>query len=137
MINGIGVDIIEISRIKRAIERNANFINKMFSKNEIEYLQSRNMRAESVAGRFAAKEAVAKALGTGFRGFDFKDIEIDITTLGKPIVLLKGKAKKMDKRWGKYKIHLSISHSRENAIAYAILEVYDDEDSNITENEGN
>ncbi len=137
MINGIGVDIIEISRIKRAIERNANFINKMFSKNEIEYLQSRNMRAESVAGRFAAKEAVAKALGTGFRGFDFKDIEIDITTLGKPIVLLKGKAKKMDKRWGKYKIHLSISHSRENAIAYAILEVYDDEDSNITEDEGN
>ncbi len=137
MINGIGVDIIEISRIKRAIERNANFINKMFSKNEIEYLKSRNMRAESVAGRFAAKEAVAKALGTGFRGFDFKDIEIDITTLGKPIVLLKGKAKKMDKRWGKYKIHLSISHSRENAIAYAILEVYDDEDSNITENEGN
>jgi holo-[acyl-carrier protein] synthase len=137
VINGIGVDIIEISRIKRAIERNANFINKMFSKNEIEYLKSRNMRAESVAGRFAAKEAVAKALGTGFRGFDFKDIEIDITTLGKPIVLLKGKAKKMDKRWGKYKIHLSISHSRENAIAYAILEVYDDEDSNITEDEGN
>lgn len=137
MINGIGVDIIEISRIKRAIERNANFINKMFSKNEIEYLKSRNMRAESVAGRFAAKEAVAKALGMGFRGFDFKDIEIDITTLGKPIVLLKGKAKKMDKRWGKYKIHLSISHSRENAIAYAILEVYDDEDSNITEDEGN
>lgn len=137
MINGIGVDIIEISRIKRAIERNANFINKMFSKNEIEYLQSRNMRAESVAGRFAAKEAVAKALGTGFRGFDFKDIEIDTTTLGKPIVLLKGKAKKMDKRWGKYKIHLSISHSRENAIAYAILEVYDEANSNTTENEGN
>lgn len=137
MIHGIGVDIIEISRIKRAIERNANFISKMFSKNEIEYLQSRNMRPEFVAGRFAAKEAVAKALGTGFRGFDFKDIEIDRTTLGKPIVLLKGKAKIMDKKWGKYKIHLSISHSRENAIAYAILEVYDDANSDISENERN
>ncbi|MCY6371285.1 holo-ACP synthase [Clostridium ganghwense] len=137
MIIGIGVDIVEISRIKKAMERNSNFINKLFSKNEIEYLQSRNMRVESVAGRFAAKEAVSKALGTGFREFEFKDIEIDRTTLGKPIVLLKGKAKKMDRKWGQYKIHLSISHSKENAIAYAVLEVYDDANSNITENERN
>ncbi|WMJ80496.1 holo-ACP synthase [Clostridium sp. MB40-C1] len=136
MIVGIGVDIIEISRIEKAMNRSPNFITKMFSKNEIEYLKSRNMRAESVAGRFAAKEAVSKALGTGFLEFDFKDIEIDRTTLGKPIVSLKGKAKKLDKKWGKYKIHLSISHSKENAIAYAVLEVYDNENSNFTDNEG-
>lgn len=136
MIVGIGVDIIEINRIEKAMNRSPNFITKMFSKNEIEYLKSRNMRAESVAGRFAAKEAVSKALGTGFLEFDFKDIEIDRTTLGKPIVFLKGKAKKLDKKWGKYKIHLSISHSKENAIAYAVLEVYDNENSNFTDNEG-
>ncbi|MCY6957537.1 holo-ACP synthase [Clostridium brassicae] len=136
MIVGIGVDIIEINRIEKAMNRSPNFITKMFSKNEIEYLKSRNMRAESVAGRFAAKEAVSKALGTGFLEFDFKDIEIDRTTLGKPIVFLKGKAKKLDKKWGKYKIHLSISHGKENAIAYAVLEVYDNENSNFTDNEG-
>lgn len=137
MIIGIGTDIVEIPRIKKAIERSPDFIKKMFTKNEIEYFNSRNMRVESIAGRFAAKEAVAKALGTGFRGFDFKDIEIDRTTLGKPIAFLKGKAKKMDKKWGKYKIHLSISHSKENAIAYAILEVYDDENNKNTNNEEN
>ena len=76
-----------------------------------------------MAGRFAAKEAVAKALGTGFRGFDFKDIEIDRTTLGKPIVILKGKAKLIAKKEGQYNIHLSISHGEDSAVAYAILEV--------------
>lgn len=77
MIIGIGVDIIEIARIKEAVELNESFIEKLFSKNEIEYLQTRNLRAEYIAGRFAAKEAVSKALGTGFRGFNMKDIEVD------------------------------------------------------------
>lgn len=135
MIVGVGVDIIEISRIKKAMERNPNFVTKVFSKNEIEYLEGRNMREESVAGRFAAKEAVSKAMGTGFSGFELKDIEIDRTTLGKPIVCLKGKAKKIEKKLGKYKIHLSISHSKENAIAYAVLEVFDNEDSDFPNDE--
>ncbi|MCY6483317.1 holo-ACP synthase [Clostridium aestuarii] len=130
MIIGIGTDIVEIKRIKKAMDRSPNFINKIFNKNEVEYLKSRNMRPEYVAGRFAAKEAVAKAIGTGFTGFEFKDIEIDKTTLGKPIVILKGKAKKLDKKWGEYKFHLSISHSRDNAIAYAVLEVLNNENSN-------
>lgn len=125
MIVGIGIDIIEINRIQKALEKSPSFIDKIFTKNEIEYLNSRNMRAEFVAGKFAAKEAVAKAIGTGFRGFDFRDVEIDKTTLGKPIVILRGNAKKMDQKWGKYKIHLSISHSRENAIAYAVIETID------------
>ena len=122
MIIGVGVDIVEIRRIKEAIERNDNFIEKLFHKEEIEYLKSRGMRAEYVAGRFAAKEAVSKALGTGFRGFSFKDIIIDRTTLGKPIVVLKGKAKLTAQKMGDYKIHLSISHGQDNAIAYAVLE---------------
>jgi holo-[acyl-carrier protein] synthase len=122
LIIGIGTDIIEISRIQKALDRSSSFINKIFTKSEIEYLDSRNMRAEFVAGKFAAKEAVAKAIGTGFIGFDFRDIEIDKTTLGKPIVILRGNAKKMDQKWGRYKIHLSISHSKENAVAYAIIE---------------
>ncbi|MFL0269046.1 holo-ACP synthase [Candidatus Clostridium radicumherbarum] len=144
MILGIGVDIVEIRRIKEAIERNDNFINKLFNKEEIEYLKLRGFRPEFVAGRFAAKEAVSKALGTGFRGFGFKDIVIDRTTLGKPIALLKGKAKEIAKKLGAngYKIDISISHGEDSAIAYVIIEeckVEDDdsENSNWANNEGN
>lgn len=124
MILGIGIDTIEISRIKEAVELNSNFIDKLFSKNEIEYLKTRNLRAEYIAGRFAAKEAVSKALGTGFRGFNLKDVEIDRNSLGKPIVTLKGKAKQIAEKSGRYKMHISISHDRHSAIAYAVLEVF-------------
>lgn len=136
MIIGIGTDIIEIKRIECALERNSSFINKLFTENEIDYLKSRKMRPESVAGRFAAKEAVSTALGTGIRGFEFKDIEIDKNTLGKPIVSLRGEAKKLGEKLGNYKIHLSISHSKENAIAYAVLEVIEDENCYGSKNEG-
>lgn len=124
MIIGIGIDIVEIRRIKGAVERNDSFIDKLFNREEVEYLKSRGFRSEYVAGRFAAKEAVSKALGTGFRGFNFKDIVIDRTSLGKPIVILKGKAKMIAQKYGDYKIHLSISHGEDNAIAYAVLESY-------------
>ena len=137
MIVGIGTDIIEISRIKEAVERNPKFMDKLFTKNEQQYLISRNMRPEYIAGRFAAKEAVVKALGTGFTGFDFKDVEIDRTASGKPIVVLKGKAKQTAQKYGEYKFHLSISHGTDNAIAYAILEVDKFEDCNGTDHEEN
>ena len=123
MIIGIGTDIVEIDRINKAIKCTPNFINKLFTKKEIEYFISRKMRPEFIAGKFAAKESVAKALGTGFRKFGFRDIEIDKDELGKPLVLLSGGAKEIADKFGDYKLHLSISHGRENAIAYAILEV--------------
>lgn len=137
MISGVGVDIVEIRRISEAMNNHANFIDKMFSKNEIEYLKSRNLRAQFVAGRFAAKEAVSKALGTGFSGFEFKDIEIDRTAAGKPIVVLKGKAKLIAQKYGNYKIHVSISHGEDSAIAYAIMEVDEFEDCNFRDDEEN
>lgn len=123
LILGIGTDIVEINRIKEAVEKNNLFIEKLFCKEEIEYLKSRNLRPEYIAGRFAAKESVAKALGTGFRGFSHKDIVIDRTAMGKPIVVLKGKAKTIAQKNGNYKFHLSISHEREYAIAYVVMEV--------------
>jgi holo-[acyl-carrier protein] synthase len=135
MIYGIGTDIVEIRRIKDILENTPKFIEKVFGKNEIEYLKSRNLRPEYVAGRFAAKEAVSKAMGTGFRGFEIKDIEIESTALGKPIAVLKGKAKLLMQKQGEYKIHLSISHGLDSAIAYAILEVEESENSNIRGNE--
>lgn len=122
MILGVGVDIVEIKRIKEILDKNKGFLEKIFTQNEIEYLESRNLRPEYVAGRFAAKEAVSKALGTGFRGFSFRDIIIESSTLGKPIVTLKGKARVIANKTGNTNIHLSISHGEESAIAYAVLE---------------
>ncbi|WP_461613413.1 holo-ACP synthase [Clostridium sp. Marseille-QA1073] len=123
MIVGIGVDIVEIRRIETAMNRTSGFLEKIFTDSELKHLKSRNLRAEYIAGRFAAKEAVSKALGTGFRSFNFKDIIVENTALGKPIVTLIGNADLIAKEMGEYNLQLSISHGEDNAIAYAILEV--------------
>ncbi|HCQ90108.1 MULTISPECIES: holo-ACP synthase [unclassified Clostridium] len=123
MIVGIGVDIVEIRRIETAMNRTSGFLEKIFTDSELKHLKSRNLRPEYIAGRFAAKEAVSKALGTGFRSFNFKDIIVENTALGKPIVTLSGNADLIAKEMGEYNLQLSISHGEDNAIAYAILEV--------------
>jgi len=122
LIKGIGTDIIEIKRIEKAI-RNKSFINKVFNENELIGLDKDNLKANSLAGKFSAKEAVSKALGTGIRGFSFKDIEILKDDLGKPYVILKNNAEKLASSFGNYSISISISHSRDNAVTVAMLEV--------------
>ncbi|MGV1066590.1 holo-ACP synthase [Clostridium perfringens] len=126
MIIGIGVDIIEIERVRQAIQNNKNFLSKLFTEKEIDYFISRNMNSEVIAGNFAAKEAVSKALGTGIRGFSFKDIEILRNELGKPEVILHSGAKLIGNKLignnNSLRIHLSISHNNSSAIAYSILE---------------
>lgn len=123
MIAGVGVDIVEIRRIETAMNRTDRFLERIFNNSELEYLKRRNLRPEYIAGRFAAKEAVSKALGTGFRKFNFKDIIIENTDIGKPIVTLQGNADLIAKNMGEYNLHLSISHGEDSAIAYALLEV--------------
>ncbi|WP_066896260.1 holo-ACP synthase [Clostridium nigeriense] len=120
MVIGIGTDIIEIDRIEKAINKNNGFLNKVFTTKEIEMFKERNMRAEVIAGNFAAKEAISKAIGTGFRGFSLIDIEVLRDELGKPIVYLSNNMDRMIN--GDYKINISISHNRTSAIAFAILE---------------
>lgn len=133
MIIGVGTDIIEIRRIRDAVEKNERFLTRFFTETEIEYFRSRNLRPETTAGRFAAKEAVVKALGTGFRGFGLKDVEIVNNDLGKPEVWLHGKAKftaeaaitnlsTCREENYNFRIHISISHSQENAAAFAVFE---------------
>ena len=120
MILGIGTDIIEILRIEEAINNNKNFLNKLFTEKEIQMFEIRKMRSEVIAGNFSAKEAISKTLGTGVRGFSFKEIEILRDELGKPIVYL---SENIERIIGKdYKINLSISHNNTSAIAFAILE---------------
>ena len=121
MIIGIGTDIIEIDRIEKAIMRTNSFIRKSFTSNEIEYFKLNGLKGNVIAGNFAAKEAISKALGTGFRGFGLQDIEVLRDELGKPVVNLSHKIYELlDIK--KFNIHVSISHSKENAIAYAVME---------------
>jgi holo-[acyl-carrier protein] synthase len=120
MIIGIGTDIIEIDRIERAINRNNGFLNKVFTSREIELFKERSMRPEVIAGNFAAKEAVSKALGTGFRGFSLSDIEIFRDELGKPIVYLSNNILSIINV--NHKLNVSISHNRTSAIAFVVLE---------------
>lgn len=116
MITGIGNDIIEIERVRDAIERTTSFKEKVFTKREIEYAEKGNRCWEIYSGRFAAKEAVAKAMGTGIK-FSLTDIEIVNNESGKPEVILHKSLKE------KYKNHtfmVTISHNKSNAIATAI-----------------
>ena len=121
MILGIGTDIIEIERIKVAIERTPSFLSKAFTEKEIELFKAKGMRVETIAGNFAAKEALSKALGTGFRGYSLQDFEILRDQLGKPIVNISKKAR--EKTGGRaLNINVSISHNKSNAIAFVIVE---------------
>jgi len=121
MIIGIGIDIIEISRIEKVINRTNSFIEKSFTDNEIEYFKLKGLKGNVVAGNFAAKEAISKAIGTGFRGFGLKDIEVLRDELGKPVVHLSKKIYGLlDIK--EFNMHVSISHNKENAIAYAVME---------------
>ena len=121
MILGIGTDIIEIERIKVAIERTPSFLSKAFTEKERELFKSKGMRVETIAGNFAAKEALSRALGTGFRGYSLQDFEILRDNLGKPIVNISKEARdKIGDR--KLNINVSISHNKSNAIAFAIVE---------------
>lgn len=122
MIIGIGIDIIEINRIEKVVKRTNSFIEKSFTHNEIEYFNSKGFRVNTIAGNFAAKEAISKALGTGFRGFGLRDIEILRDKLGKPTVHLSDKIYELIDIT-EFTMHVSISHSKENAIAYAVMEV--------------
>lgn len=118
MIVGIGTDIIEIWRID-GISNRTRFMERFFTNQEREYL--RNKRSESIAGYFCAKEAVVKALGTGFSGFKWTDVEI-IKVNSVPTVVLHGEALNIAQKRGIKNIYLSISHCREYATATAVAE---------------
>ncbi|GIM28280.1 holo-[acyl-carrier-protein] synthase [Clostridium polyendosporum] len=135
MILGVGVDIIEIERIEKAVVRTKSFISRAFTEEEVKLFIEKGMRSEVIAGNFAAKEAISKALGTGVRGFEFRDIEILRDKLGKPIARFRGRARIIAELRGVKNIHISISHNRKDAIAYAVLEGDEIESSNIRDNE--
>ena len=119
MIRGIGTDIVEIARIRKAVQRES-FLHRVFTEKEIAAYRLKGQRAQTLAGFFAAKEAFAKALGTGFRGFSFRDIEVQADKQGKPFLTLSEHLLSFVPTF--QNISVSIAHSNQNAIAFVILE---------------
>lgn len=125
MVIGIGNDIIEISRIQKACSR-AGFLERYFTDRERAMFAERRFSPQTIAGNFAAKEAVAKALGTGFRSMGLSDVEILRTPLGKPEAFLRGNARILAETLGIDRLHVAISHSRDYAAAVVIGEKTND-----------
>ena len=123
MIYGIGTDIIEVSRIHAVMEKDIGFRDKIFTSGEITYCETKRHKYENYAARFSVKEAFMKAIGTGWRfGIRFADIEVYHDEFGKPLIRLSGKAEELGKIEGISKIHVSLSHVKEMAIAIVTVE---------------
>ncbi|MBA2529007.1 MAG: holo-ACP synthase [Euzebyales bacterium] len=122
--HGVGVDAIEIERLRVALGRTPGLASRLYTERERAACTSRcgDPKVGGLAARFAAKEAVAKALGTGLRGFAFRDIEVGNDELGKPLVALRGPAALVAEQLGVTRVHLSLSTSHELAVAYAVAE---------------
>ena len=124
MIVGMGVDIAEVERIQGAIERHGEvFLRRVYTTREREYCERFKNKYERYAGRFAAKEAAMKALGTGWsRGVRWVDIEILRRQGSRPMLELKGEARKIADRLGVKNIAISITHTSKQAMAQVIFE---------------
>lgn len=118
---GIGIDIIEIYRIKNLLENKKRFLNRVFTEEEIKYFEQKGIKSETVAGNFCAKEAISKAFGTGIKNFNFNDIEILRDENGKPIVKTYNNLRKICIDYNVLEIQVSISHSKNYAVANAIV----------------
>lgn len=124
MIVGSGIDLVEIERIQRSVDRyGARFLNRVYTPAEQAYCLRKRASAESFAARFAAKEAAAKALGTGIsRGVNWLEIEVVREPGGRPRVVLHGRAAQFAARLGATRVALSLSHTAALAMASVVLE---------------
>ena len=123
MIEGVGIDNVEVGRMRELLGKNNHFRDKVFTLQEIEYCGKQFNSAESFAARFAAKEAFTKALGTGFIGdLEFSQIEVCSDSFGKPFISLSGAAKSIVETEGIKRMHLSLTHTETLASAIVILE---------------
>lgn len=124
MIVGSGIDLVEIGRIRHSLDRyGERFLNRIYTADEKKYCLGKKNAAESLAARFAAKEAGAKALGTGIsRGVTWREIEVRRAPGGKPSIQFHGRAAEFAKRIGVKNSALSLTHSRDTAMASVLLE---------------
>src|SRR5258706_13313377 len=123
MILGIGIDIIEVERIRRSFEKfGARFLKRILHPNEISYCLSHREPAPFLAARFAAKEAISKAFGTGIGAqCGWQDLEVGRKSSGQPFVILHGAGQELLAKHGGSAIHLSLSHTQTYATAVAVI----------------
>lgn len=124
MIVGMGVDIVQNDRIREIINKwGEKFLSKIFTSMEIDFISKRGQNIQRYAANYAVKEALVKALGTGFRnGINFHSIQVRHNKLGKPWTELLGTTKSFAKQKGVSKIHTSISHEKNYSVAVVLLE---------------
>jgi len=124
MIVGTGIDIVEIARFRKVLERlKDRFILRVFTPAEQKYCNAHRDPSPHYAARFAAKEALFKALGTGWaRGVTWRDVEVVRERQDAPSLVLHGEAQRLSESMGTHKVHLSLSHSEQWAVAMVILE---------------
>jgi holo-[acyl-carrier protein] synthase len=124
MIVGTGVDIAEVPRIQAAVDRFGDrFLRRVFTPNEVKYCLSKANSAERLAARFAAKEAAMKAIGTGLHlGVTWQDVEVIRNPGGRPGIRFTRMAAEFAARLGCKNVHVSITHTREQALAMVVLE---------------
>lgn len=121
--HAVGVDIIEISRIAQTVKRwGDRFLLRTYTEGELAYCRG---RAPQLAARFAAKEAVMKALGTGIRGVSWRDVEVVRARSGAPSIKLHGRGARVAERLAMSQVAISLSHSREYAVASVVIEIED------------
>lgn len=128
MIVGVGTDLVEISRLEKAITRHGDrFVQRIFSPEEQKTCTTKANQPSCFAKRFAAKEAFVKALGTGMReGIWFRDIVVSNDSLGKPLLHISGESRKRMQTFGPMAIHLSLSDDGNFALAFVVLETHGD-----------
>jgi holo-[acyl-carrier protein] synthase len=124
---GVGVDLVECARIEHSLERFGDrFLQRVFTAGEIEYSKSMKFPARHLAARFAAKEAVSKAFGTGIgKSMGWKDIDVRRRESGEPYVVLEGGAKKLAEDRKVSKVSISLSHTEHHAMAMIVMEASD------------
>jgi holo-[acyl-carrier protein] synthase len=124
MVVGLGTDLTEVGRIEKTIAQFGDrFLNRVYTAGEIAYCRRKKSFAESFAARFAAKEAGAKALGTGIsHGVSWKEFEVRREPTGKPSLHLSGRAEELAKALGVARISLSLTHTKDMALAVVVME---------------
>ncbi len=123
MVYGIGTDIIEVERVGALVDKGPSYINHVFTQREIDFCESKRNKHQHYAARFAAKEAFMKALGTGWNlGISFVQIEVVPDELGKPEIVLHGRALEYADQEEIIRIHVSITHIKELANAIVVIE---------------
>ncbi len=123
MILGVGVDLVEVSRIAQVLERYGDrFLKRVFTPQERLFVKDKAEVAQRLAAFFAAKEACLKALGTGLRGISWQEVEVGHEPSGRPFLTLRGRAQERFQALQGKRLHLSLSHERTHAVAIVIIE---------------